>query len=282
MAANPVDAAPPAQAPAAAPPAAAAPAAAPPSQAPAAPAEWFLAEGVKGTAAAPEWYDRSKYKTLADQAKAYPEARSKIGELETKLREAGAAPKAPESYVLPELAGPLQGLEWKADDPLLAKAFEVAKKHNISQETFNALALETIAPLIQHYEMLDLEAEKAAIGDRADERMGWLKSWAEKNLAPEQSAHIGELLGRWSQPRDVFKGMEMLLAAATKQPSLAPRAGDATTGVQTTADWNAKWYAKSDVKGYKLKIDEPGMREQAREELRKIAPGDHIEVVGKR
>jgi len=35
--------------------------------------EYFLTEGIKGTGDTPEWYKAEKYKSVADQAKAYTE-----------------------------------------------------------------------------------------------------------------------------------------------------------------------------------------------------------------
>jgi len=236
---------------------------------------------VKGTGERPDYFEHSKYKTLADQAKAYPEARAKFQELEGKVKAAGEAKAPPSEYKLPEFTDALAGLTWNKEDPLLGKAFEVAKKHKISQEAFDDFAKEMVGPLIMHYEMLDLEAEKAAMGPRADERMKWLDGWAKQNLSDEQYGLVSGLLTKWAQPRETFSALETLLAAATKQQSLRP-GDDVTTGAASVVDWNAKWYAKSDMPGYKLKIDEPGARERARAELAKIAPGDHIEVIGKR
>ena len=34
--------------------------------------EFFLSEGIKGTGDKPDWYVSDKYKTIADQAQAYP------------------------------------------------------------------------------------------------------------------------------------------------------------------------------------------------------------------
>ena len=41
--------------------------------------EYYLADGVKGTGDIPEWYKADKYKSVAEQAKAYPELLSKFG-----------------------------------------------------------------------------------------------------------------------------------------------------------------------------------------------------------
>ena len=40
---------------------------------------WMMSEDVKGEGDAPEWFKSSKYKTVADQAKAYAGLESKLG-----------------------------------------------------------------------------------------------------------------------------------------------------------------------------------------------------------
>src|SRR5688572_4360911 len=80
---DPPAAAPAAAAPAAAVPAAAAPAAAAPAT-PAAtpPAEtptWFYSDGTPGKGAIPSWFKFDKYKSVEEQAKAYPHLESRMG-----------------------------------------------------------------------------------------------------------------------------------------------------------------------------------------------------------
>ena len=40
---------------------------------------WLWGENVPGTGDAPEWFNSAKYKSIADQAKAYPELEKKFG-----------------------------------------------------------------------------------------------------------------------------------------------------------------------------------------------------------
>ena len=41
--------------------------------------EFFLSEGIKGVGDLPEWYKADKYKSVAEQAKAYTELEKKFG-----------------------------------------------------------------------------------------------------------------------------------------------------------------------------------------------------------
>lgn len=266
---------------AATPPAPAAAAVTPTTPPAAAPVEWFYADGVKGTGDRPEFFRHDKYKNLGEQARAYVEAEKKIGELTTQLKAATPA-TAPAEYKLPDLAELGGDMEWNKNDPLLGKAFEVAKAHKLPQEVFTALAKDVIVPLIRNYELLDIGQEKTLMGERADERLNTVTDWAKRNLNEEQFAVVNAALGKWSRPHEVFKAFEAILSA-TRQPSAGKLTDDVRTGTMTKQEWDAKWYAKSEVKGLTYKIDEPGNRDKARAELAAIVgSGDHIEIVGKR
>ena len=41
--------------------------------------EYFLTEGIKGSGETPEWFKADKYKSIADQAKAYTELEKRFG-----------------------------------------------------------------------------------------------------------------------------------------------------------------------------------------------------------
>ena len=78
--------------------------------------EYFLSDGIKGTGDTPEWYKSDKYKSVAEQAKAYTELEKKFGGFT-------GAPK--DGYAGPE------GIE--PDDALLQELTEFANKTGMSQ-----------------------------------------------------------------------------------------------------------------------------------------------------
>lgn len=244
-------------------------------------AEWFLSDGVKGTGAKPDWLVGDKYKTVADQAQAYPKAREKINELEQKLRGYGDTNAAPLEYTLPDLAELGGDIEWKKEDPLLGKAFEVAKKHKISQATFNDLAKEVMIPIIRNYELIDIAAEKALMGERADERLNGVMDWAKRNLGDEQFAIVNAALGKWSRPHEVFKAFETILSATRQAP--APKPGDDVRGGPGSVDDINRKYRTPDPTTKRALIDTPEGLKKYREELAAVVgTGNHIEIVGKR
>lgn len=104
--------------------------------------EWFVDEGIKGVGKKPG-YLLPKYKTLAEQAKAYPELQSRFGEFKG----------APETYTLPE------GVS--AEDPTIKEFLDFSKKAGASQEVV-AKNLEFYLKT-QKAPEIDTEKERAAL-----------------------------------------------------------------------------------------------------------------------
>lgn len=242
------------------------------------PSEWFWAEGVKGSDRPPEWFKADKYKSVAEQARAYAELEKKYGEISGRLKGFAGAPEKYELSLPDDLK---DQVEWSTDDPLLKEFQDFARSKGMDQETFTGL-LHMFAKYEFAQTATDLAAEKAALGERADERLSGFHSWAKANLSEEQLGDVMRALSPSARPSTVFKAFEAVMQA-NRQPSLRPSDDVRADGPQSEAEWRTKWYAKSDMKGYQYKIDEPGMREKARAELAAIVgTGDHIEVVGKR
>ena len=82
--------------------------------------EYFLTEGIKGTGDAPEWYMSEKYKSVADQAKAYTELSKKFG---------GFTGSPKNGYAIPE------GVD--DEDELMQALKGFAEKTNMNQSSFD-------------------------------------------------------------------------------------------------------------------------------------------------
>ena len=95
-------------------------------------ASYYYAEGVAGEGETPDWFNGSKYKTVADQAKAYKDLDSKFGEMQEKYRNFEGAPEAYE-------APTLENFELNAEDPMYVTAMNWAKETGINQDGFNSL-----------------------------------------------------------------------------------------------------------------------------------------------
>jgi hypothetical protein len=109
--------------------------------------EYFLTEGIKGTGDTPEWFKADKYKSVADQAKAYTELEKRFGGFK-------GAPK--EGYSVPE------GVE--DGDELLSELKTFAEETNMSQDAFNR-AWDLLVAQSQAVEEVSVENELAKLGD---------------------------------------------------------------------------------------------------------------------
>ena len=126
--------------------------------------EYFLSEGIKGVGDMPEWYKADKYKSVAEQAKAYTELEKKFGGFT-------GAPK--DGYELYE------GVE--SDDALWAELVEFGNKTNMSQSAMNE-AWELLTAQEQAIEEVSIEAEMEKLGDNAVERVKVVEQYMKNNL----------------------------------------------------------------------------------------------------
>ena len=126
--------------------------------------EYFLSDNVKGVGEMPEWYKADKYKSVAEQAKAYTELEKKFGGFT-------GAPK--DGYAL------YDGVE--SDDALWAELVEFGNSTNMSQSALNQ-AWELLTAQEQAIEEVSVEAEMAKLGDNAVERIKVVEQYMKNNL----------------------------------------------------------------------------------------------------
>ena len=126
--------------------------------------EYFLAENIKGSGDKPDWYLGDKYKSVADQAKAYTELQKKFG---------GFTGAPQDGYKAPEGVDP-------EDDAY--KAFsEFAAKNNMNQELFNE-GFEFYKTALGVSEEVSAESELAKLGDNAEQRIGQIETFLKNNV----------------------------------------------------------------------------------------------------
>ena len=126
--------------------------------------EYFLSDGIKGVGDMPEWYKADKYKSVAEQAKAYTELEKKFGGFT-------GAPK--DGYAL------YDGVE--SDDALWGELVEFGNSTNMSQSALNQ-AWELLTAQEQAIEEVSVEAEMAKLGDNAVERIKVVEQYMKNNL----------------------------------------------------------------------------------------------------
>ena len=167
--------------------------------------EWFLAEGIKGEGEPPEYYKADKYKSLADQAKAYAELEKKLGGF-TGAPEGDYEISVPDDY---------QGPELTADDPLVEAIAPVAKELGMSQEGFTKL-IHAYLRASENLAAVNTQKELEALGRDAATRITNLKDWAQANLSEEQFNVLGQL-ATTADNIQLFEQM-MALSKENRQP----------------------------------------------------------------
>lgn len=170
---------------------------------------WFYAEGVPGKGEPPEWLKTTKYKTLEEQAKAYPELEKRFGAFT-------GAPKEGK-YEAPPVPEGLEG-EFITDHPIFDKFQKWALDNQVSQQGYNA-----VLGMLAEYEASrapDMAEIKKSIGEDADARITAMTQWAKANLDADG---YGVLRAAMSQENaaDVLKAFEQIVAK-TREPAPKP------------------------------------------------------------
>jgi hypothetical protein len=130
---------------------------------------WMMSEDVKGEGDAPEWFKSSKYKTVADQAKAYAGLESKLG----------AFTGSPEDGYKVELPEGIDA-EIDAEDPMLVNFNDWATEAGLSQEQHTKLMGIYVNGLVESQPAIDDEIKR--MGKDAPQRINDFTSWAKANF----------------------------------------------------------------------------------------------------
>ena len=130
---------------------------------------WMMSEDIKGEGEAPEWFKANKYKTVADQAKAYAGLESKLG----------AFTGAPEDGYKVELPEGIEG-EIADDDPMLVSFNEWAAEAGLSQEKHTELMALYVNGLMETQP--DIQEEIKRMGKDAPQRINDFTAWAKANF----------------------------------------------------------------------------------------------------
>lgn len=140
---------------------------------------WFWDENKAGDSERPEWLN-TKYKNVAEQAKAYNEAQKKLG----------AFKGAPKEYDLQH--DDIKDLNLSADDPHLSDFLQQSKEQNVTQEYLNKILL-TYKGIIQANKP-DPQKELERLGPTAITDIKTLGKWADNNLSEQESKLLKSML----------------------------------------------------------------------------------------
>lgn len=122
------------------------------------------------------WFLKDKYKTVEDQAKAYPELQKKLGESNKLL----GAPEGDYELTMPE---GIDG-EFIADSPSVNNVLAYAKENNLSQDVVTGLIHAFVAGEAE-LNQTSVDREMKALGDNADRRLKDLSDYGAANLDQE-------------------------------------------------------------------------------------------------
>lgn len=165
-------------------------------------APWYYADGMPGEGEKPEFL-QEKYKSVADQAKAYNELSKKFGSFKG----------APEEYdtSIPDMPD----FQFEEGDPVLDEFLNMAKESNASQE-FVTKALSQYVKAQQFY-MPDPQEEMQKLGGGAQAEIKAVSDWAGQKLNENEMETFKSMI----TTADAFKVIQKLRRAATSQPEIA-------------------------------------------------------------
>lgn len=184
--------------------------------------EYFLAEGIKGTGDAPEWYKADKYQSIAEQAKAYNELDKKFGGFK-------GAPK--DGYAV------VEGVE--SDDELWKELVAFGERTNMSQDALND-AWDLMSAQEQAVAEVTQEAEIAKLGKNAGQRIKNVEGFLKNNLDAETYTKVQDLV----TTAESVELVEMLVKA-TAPTKLPIDGGEHPTGM-TWADIETEMFKKDE------------------------------------
>ena len=184
--------------------------------------EYFLSDNIKGVGDTPEWYKADKYKSVAEQARAYTELEKKFGGFT-------GAPK--DGYQL------YDGVE--SDDALWSELVEFGTANNMNQGALHQ-AWELLTAQEEAIEQVSVEEEIGKLGPNAAERITTVEQIMRNNLEPEL----------YEKYRDVVTSATMIEFiedfSKSMRPAQLPIDGYVEPGGVEWADIEAEMFRKDD------------------------------------
>ena len=184
--------------------------------------EYFLSYNVKGVGDMPEWYKADKYKSVAEQAKAYTGLEKRFGGFT-------GAPK--DGYAL------YDGVE--SDDALWGELVEFGNSTNMSQSALNQ-AWELLTAQEQAIEEVSVAAEMAKLGDNAVERIKVVEQSMKNNLDSDTYEEVRYAVNS----AESVKLIEALIKSTA--PAKLPIDGHIEPGGLEWADIEAEMFRKDE------------------------------------
>lgn len=166
---------------------------------------WYYDADLPGAGDRPEWL-KDKYKTAADQAKAY-------ADLEKKL---GAFTGAPEEYDLSISDEEYKGVTFDKQNPVLQEFLATAKEQGVSQEFVSTL-LKSYAKM-QALERPNLDKEMERLGPNAKQDLQILAQWGSNTFSKEELNTFKDMVKTADQVK-IFDKIRRLMTRAETVPT---------------------------------------------------------------
>lgn len=179
------------------------------------PSPWYYDETLPGQGERPEWL-KSKYKSAADQAKAYNELEKKFG----------AFKGAPDEYSL-EIPD-MPDMKFDKENPFIKGFLEDAKKNNVSQEYATSL-LKTYADMYTASQP-DPQKELEKLGANAKHDIQILDRWAANSFSKEEHVVFKNMITTADSVR-LFEKMRGMLTGADTAPKNPQTQGESKADV---------------------------------------------------
>lgn len=162
------------------------------------PEPWFLSEGLEGVGEAPEWFKKDKYKSVAEQAKAYVDLEKKFGETK-------GAPK--DGYDLSSF----EETGINAEDPFVKHFSETFKELNLTQEGFNRV-IQEFYEVQKHMVDASTADEMKKLGNDAKQIVTKVDTWI-NNTFDENTAAV---IKSWVSTAEDMKALQAIQAFQPK------------------------------------------------------------------
>lgn len=214
------------------------------------PAKYLFADGVEGVGDAPEWFKANKYKTVADQAKAYTELEGKFGAFK-------GAPKDGKYEI--------EGINFE-ENPLMATVAEWGVENQLSPEGLENLVAK-VGELAAKQQEEDQAAAMTALGENAQKRLADIASWGRNNLSPDEYMQFQGL----AQTAGHVEVLEKLIGMTKNSKLVKP--DDVTTNSSTKADKEAEIkaaYLATNEKGQRLMEVDPAYRKKVSAQMKEF------------
>jgi hypothetical protein len=211
-------------------------------------AVWYIDEGVPGSGPRPD-YLQPHFKSLAEQARSYPELRKALG----------AQSGAPEKYDVTEFEK-----EVELTNPHLQEFLTYAKENKFSQEAVSR----TLKSLVQYENsyMPDETAEVAKLGPDGEKRRAVIEQWAKNTLTPDSHKVFAGI----PKTADVLKFMDEMRQKAMTSSSNPPIPSDHQTPLSIITEADVRQEMRDNYDKY---LNNPKYREEIERKL-KVAVGE--------